>query len=148
MASPFRLVNHFNRNHLVSMEYFMDAKQLGDAIDCTPRCAHKLGRRTLVKKDCFDTSFSGYCSIHPQVKLDLFCKQCGVDMCRECTCTTRHRGHEYAASEAASSDRIREEAQRIEETTVGMMRFLEKMKTTISEVKEMKKKVKNRMDNN
>ena len=76
MANLFRLAAHFDRNcvHLVSMEYFSDPcsdpKQLEDVINCS----HKL------KEDIFATSFSGYCSIHPQ---DLFCKQCGVDVCMQ-----------------------------------------------------------------
>ena len=82
---------------------------------------------------------SDYCSIHPQVKLDLFCKQCGMDMCRECTCTREHEC-------TASSDRIHEETQGMEETTIGMVQFLEEMKEAISRAKQMKQSVKNRMD--
>ena len=77
------------------------------------------------------------------MKLDLFCKQCGVDVCRECT-TTRHRRHEYTAS----SDKIHEETRRLGEATDSMVELLEEMKRAISGVKEMKQRVRNRKDNN
>ena len=85
-----------------------------------------------------------YCFDHPQMKLDLFCKPCGVDVCRECI-TTRHRRHEYTAS----SDKIHEETRRlIREAIDSMVELLEEMKRAISGVKEMKHRVRNRKDNN
>ena len=126
---------NFSTN-LVSMEYFR-GQQLEDAINCSQKFT------TLMEKDIADTPLSQCCSVHPQMKLDLYCKQCGVDVCRECT-TTRHRRHEYTAS----SDKIHEEMRRLGETTESVVELLEEMKRAISGVKEMKQRVRKRKDNN
>ena len=135
----FRLVQSVNfSNNFVSMEHFRGHK-LEDAVNCSQKFAFL---RPL-KEDTAATSFSEYCFVHPQMKLDLFCKQCGVDVCRECT-TTRHRTREYTAS----SDKIHEETRRLGEATNSMVELLEEMKRAISGVKEMKQRVRNRRDNN
>ena len=138
MASErFRLLPSANfSSNLVSMEHFR-GQQLEDAVNCS----HKF--TALLEKDITDTLLSDYCSIHPQMKLDLYCKQCGVDVCRECTATT-HRRHEYTAS----SDKIHEETRRLGETTESVAELLEEMKRAISGVKEMKQRVRERKDNN
>ena len=134
-----RLVPSINfSNNFVSMEHFR-GQQLEDAVNCS----QKFASLRPLKEDTAATSFSEYCSVHPQMKLDLFCKQCGVDMCRECT-TTRHRRHEYTAS----SDKIHEETRRLGGAINNMVGVLEDMKQAISGVKEMKQKVRNRKDNN
>ena len=125
-------------NNFVSMEHFR-GQQLQDAVNCSQKFATV---RTL-KEDSVAMPLSEYCFDHPQMKLDLFCKQCGVDVCRECT-TTRHRRHEYTAS----SDKIHEETRRLGEGTDSMVEPLEEMKRAISGVKEMKQRVRNRKDNN
>lgn len=86
------------------------------------------------------------CTAHPQMKLDLYCKKCGVDVCRECIATS-HRRH-------ASSDKIHEETRksgeerrRIGEITESVVELLEEMKRAISGVKEMKQRVRKRKDN-
>ena len=133
----FRLLPSANfSSNFVSMEYFR-GQQLEDAVNCS----HKF--TALLEKDMTDTPLSDYCSIHPQMKLDLYCKQCGVDVCRECT-ATRHRGHEYTTS----SDKIHEETRRLGETTEGVVELLKEMKRTISGAKEMKQRVRERKDNN
>ena len=132
---PLLLSTNFSTN-LVSMEYFR-GQQLEDAINCS----HKF--TTLLENDITDTPLSECCSVHPQMKLDLYYKQCGVDVCRECT-TTRHRRHEYTAS----SDKIHEETRRLGETTESVVELLEEMKRAISGVKEMKQRVRKRKDNN
>ena len=119
-------------NIFVPLEYFEGGQQLEDAINCSYKF-------TALP----DTPLSEYCSIHPQMKLDLYCKQCGVDVCRECT-ATRHTRHEYTAS----SDKIHEETRRLGETTEGVVDLLEEMKRAISGVKEMKQRVRKRKDNN
>ena len=130
----FRLLPSANfSSNFVSMEYFR-GQQLEDAVNCS----HKF--TALLENDM---PLSDYCSIHPQIKLDLYCKQCGVDVCRECT-ATRHRRHEYAAL----SDKIHEETRRLGETTEGVVELLEGMKRAISGVKEMKQRVRKRKDNN
>ena len=133
----FQLLSYANfSSNFVSMEYFR-GQQLEDAINCS----HKF--TALLEKDITDTPLSEYCSVHPQMKLDLYCKQCGVDVCRECT-TTRHRRHEYTAS----SDKIHEETRRLGEATEGVVDLLEEMKREISGVKEMKQRVRKGKDNN
>ena len=119
------------------MEHFR-GQQLEDAVNCSQKFAC-LGP---LKEDGVATPFSEYCRVHPQMKLDLFCKQCGVDVCRECT-ATRHRRHEYTTS----SDKIHEETRRLGEATDGMVELLEEMKRAISGVKETKQRVRNRKDN-
>ena len=126
---------NFSTN-FVSMEYFR-GQQLEDAIKCSQKFS------ALLENDSNNTPLSNYCSVHPQMKLDLYCKQCGVDVCRECT-TTRHRRHDYTAS----SDKIHEETRRLGETTESVVELLEEMKRAISEVKEMKQRVRKRKDNN
>ena len=125
-------------DNFVSMEHFR-GQQLEDAVNCSQNFA---SIRPL-KENSVATPFSEYCFNHPQMKLDLFCKQCGVDMCRECT-TTRHRRHEYTAS----SDKIHEETWRLRGATDSMVELLEEMKRAISGVKEMKQRVRNRKDDN
>ena len=77
------------------------------------------------------------------MKLDLFCKRCEVDVCKECI-TTKHRKHKYTTS----SDKIHEETRRLGEATDSIEEMLEEMKRAISGVKEMKQRVKNRKDDN
>ena len=134
-----RLVPSVNfSNNFVSMEHFRGHK-LEDAVNCL----QKFTSLRPLKEDTAAVPFSGYCFDHPQMKFDLFCKQCGVDVCRECT-TTRHRRHEYTAS----SDKIHEETRRLGEATDSTVEILEDMKQAISGVKEMKQRVRNRKDNN
>ena len=135
-----RLVPSVNfSNNFVSMEHFRGHK-LEDAVNCS----QKFASLKPLKEDTAATPFSEYCSVHPQMKLDLYCKQCGVDVCRECTTTTTHRRHEYTVS----SDKIQEETRRLGEATDSMVEVLEDMKQAISGVKEMKQRVRNRKDNN
>ena len=135
----YRLVPSGNFfNDFVSMEQFR-GQQLQDAVNCS----QKFATFRPPKDDNVATSLSEYCFDHPQMKLDLFCKRCRVDVCRECT-TTRHRRHEYTAL----SDKIHEETRRLGEATDSMVELLEEMKRAISGVKEMKQRVRNRKDNN
>ena len=136
----YRLVPSGNfSNDFVSMEHFR-GQQLHDAVNCSQEFT---SLRPLKEDLNVTTPLSEYCFDHPQMKLELFCKQCGVDVCRECT-TTRHRRHEYTAS----SDKIHEETRRLGEATGSMVELLEEMKRAISGVKEMKQRVRNRKDNN
>ena len=123
-------------NNSVSMEYFR-GQQLEDAINCSQKFT------ALLKNDNTGTPLSEFCSFHPQLKLDMHCKQCGVDVCRECT-TTGHRRHEYTTS----SDKVHEETRRLGEAADSVVGLLEEMKQAISGVKEMKQRVRNRKDNN
>ena len=135
----FRLVQSVNFSYnYVSMEHFRGHK-LEDAVNCS----QKFASIRPLKEDTAATPLSEYCSVHPQLKLSLYCKQCEVEICRECT-TTSHRRHEYTAS----SDKIHEETRRLGETTDSVVELLEEMKQAISGVKEMKQRVRNRKDNN
>ena len=118
--------------NLLSMENFR-GQQLEDAIKFT----------ALLKDDITGTPLSKFCFVHPQLKLDIHCKQCGVDVCRECI-TTGHSRHEYTTS----SDKIHEETRRLEEAADSVVGPLEEIKRAISRVKEMKQGVRNRKDNN
>ena len=123
-------------SNFVSMEYFR-GQQLKDAINCSQKFT------ALLKNDIAGTPLSEFCSVHPQLKLDMHCKQCVVDVCRECT-TTGHKRHEYTTS----SDKIHEETRRLGEAIDSVVGLLEEMKRAISGVKEMKQRVRNRKDNN
>ena len=139
-----RLVPSVNfSNNFVSMEHFRGHK-LEDAVNCS----QKFASLRPLKEDTAATPFLEYCSVHPQLKLSLYCKQCEVEICRECTTTyghrRGHRRHEYIAS----SDKIHEETRRLGEATNSMAELLEETKRAISGVKEMKQRVRNRKDNN
>ena len=114
-------------NNFVSMEHFRGHK-LEDAVNCS----QKFASLRPLKEDTAATPFSEYCSVHPQLKLCFFCKQCEVEICRGCT-TTSHKRHEYTA---------------LGEATNSMAELLEETKRAISGVKEMKQRVRNRKDNN
>ena len=134
-----RLVPSVNfSNNFVSMEHFR-GQQLEDAVNCSQMFA---SLRPL-KEDTGAMPFSEYCCVHPQLQLTLFCKQCGMEICRECA-TTRHRRHRYTAS----SLKIHEETRRLGEATDSVVELLEEIKRAISGVKGMKQRVRNRKDNN
>ena len=134
----YRLLPSVNfSSNFVEMEYFR-GQHLEDAINCL----HKF--TALQERNITDTPLSEYCSVHPQMKLDLYCKHCEVDVCRECTATTEHKRHEHTAS----SDKIQEETRIIGETTKSLVELLEEMKRAISGVKEMKQRVRKGKDNN
>ena len=124
--------------NLVALEYFR-GRHLEDAINCSQMLTD------LLRKDNTDTHLSnGTCAIHPQMMLDLFCKQCGVDVCRVCTGATTHIRHEYTAL----SDKINEETHKLGKVTDSVIELLEEMKRAMSGVKEMKQRVRKRKDNN
>ena len=137
----FRLVPcvNFSNNQFVSMEYFK-GQQLEDAVSCLQKFIRLTG---MGKDNIVDTPCVECCAIHPQMKLDLYCKQCGVDVCKECTASS-HRTHEHTST----SDKIYEETRRLGKSTENVVELMEEMKRAISGVKEMKQKVKKRKDNN
>ena len=111
------------------MEYFR-GQQLEDAINCSQKFT------ALLEKDITDAPLSECCSVDPETKLDMHCKQCGVDMCRGCK-------HEYTTS----CEIICEKARRLGEATDSVVELMEQMKQAISGVKKMKQRVRNRKDN-
>ena len=133
-------------NDFVSMEHFR-GQRLQDAVNWSQNFASLRPP----KEDRIATPLSEYCSVHPQLKLSLYCKECRVEICRGCTITTIHRRHEYTASSDKIQEetrRLREETRRLGEATDSMVELLEEMKRAISGVKEMKQRVRNRKDNN
>ena len=122
--------------NMVSMECFR-GRQLDNAINWLHEFTgiQEKGANTLQRSE--------YCFVHQRSKQDLFCMQCGEDMCRECT-TTEHRGHEHTTS----SDKIHEEVRRLGEGADNMAGLLEEMKQAILGVKEMRQTVRNKKDNN
>ena len=122
--------------NMVSLEC-LKGRQLDNAINWLHEFTdlHKKGTTAL--------QLSEYCFVHPQMKLDLFCKQCGVDICRECS-TTKHGRHEHTAS----SDKIHEEVGRLREGADNIVDLLEEMKQAILGVKEMRQRVRNRKNSN
>ena len=123
-------------NNFMSLEYFR-GQQSEDAINCSQMFT------TLLEKDSTDTPLSEFCSAHPQINLHFHCKQCGVDICKECAITI-HRRHKYTTS----SNKVREETQRLGEAADSVIGQLEEVKRAICRVKEMKQRVRNRKDNN
>lgn len=121
-------------NNFVSMECFSE-QQLENAIN------YSLKVTALLQQDAVVTPFSECCTVHPQMKLDWFCRQCRVDLCRECI-ISKHRGHECTAS----SDKIHEETQRMGEATNGIVELLKDTEQAILRPKEMKQTVRNRKD--
>ena len=121
-------------SNFVPMEYFR-GQQLEDAINCSQKFT------ALLKNDITGTPLSEFCSVHPQLKLNMHCKQCRVDVCRECT-ITGHRKHE------CTPNTVDEETRRLGRMTDSVVGLLEEMKRAISGVKEMKQRVRNRKDNN
>lgn len=114
----------------------LDAEQLKSAMECSPKVD------ALINNDSCTTFLSEYCSIHVQRKRDLFCKQCVVDICRDCVFTV-HKGHEYTTS----ADLIEDEIWRLEEAGDGVVDLLEEVKRVVSGVREMKIRVRSKKDN-
>ena len=129
---------NFPYNHVsIAMEHFR-GQQLEDSISCSK----KFASIRPVKEDIAREPSEYNCADH-QMKLKLFCKQCGVEVCTECI-ATRHESHEHTSS----SYKIHEETRRLGKTTDIVVDLLEKMKPAITRVKEMKQRVTNRKDNN
>ena len=138
----FHLSNHVPG--VVAMEYFEDPKQREDAINCSNKFSafwsSSLSTFQTKKNNCVTSLLS--CSMHPQMELDLFCTQCGVEVCREC-CNTNHRGHEHITL----TDKIHEETQRLRKESDSVVEFLEQIKQAVLGAREMRKRVRNRKDN-
>lgn len=114
----------------------LNPEQLKDAIECS----RKLDE--LIQNDSCATFLSEYCSIHAQRKRDLFCKLCKMEMCADCA-TTVHTGHECITS----VDAIDDETWRLEEAGDGVVDLLEEVKRAVSGVQEMKRRVRDRKQN-
>ena len=134
----YRLVPSVSRTHnFVSMEHFK-----GQQLEATVSCLQKF--ISLMRQDNnADAPYLECCAIHPEMKLELYCKQCGVCVCRECAASS-HGTHEHTAT----SDKIHEETRRLGKSTEGVVELLEEMKLAISGVKEMKERVRKRKDSN
>ena len=136
MALPLVPFANFS-NTLTLMEYFR-GQQLEDAISCSQKFASLLEAEA--KEGTVDVPLLEYCGDHPQMKVNLFCKQCGVEICTKCT-KTSHEGHRYTVS-----DNIHDETQKLGKAIISVTEVLKDMKQAISKIKEMKQKVNKRKD--
>ena len=105
-----------------------------DAIECS----YKFD--VLLKNIPCNKFLTEYCLAHKRA-LELFCRQCGVEICTDCVSTT-HRGHNYTTP----SDVIYDETWQLEEAGDGLVDLLEDIKRTVSGVQEMKRRVRSKKD--
>ena len=106
-----------------------------DAIECSYKYDVRLKNISCTKL----LSESG-CFAH-QRKLELFCRQCGVEICTDCV-STSHRGHNYTTP----SDMIDDETWQLEEAGDGLVDLFKDVKRTVSGVQEMKQRVRRKKD--
>lgn len=125
------------------MEYFR-GQQLEDAISCSQKFASLLEAETKEGNNV-EVPLLEYCADHPQMRLDLFCKQCRLDICMECMKSGHgHERHEYIVS----SDYMHQETQKLDKAISNVTELLKDMKQAISKIKDMKQRVNNRKDDN
>ena len=117
----------------VLMEHFDNPDQLQDAIKCSEECA------TLLKYP----PVSKYCPDHPRRKLDVFCRQCGTELCRDCV-SHGHSTHQRTSITSVTD----EETRRLGEAVDHMTGLLEETKRAVSVVKEMRQRVRSRKEHN
>ncbi|XP_065917688.1 tripartite motif-containing protein 2-like [Dysidea avara] len=120
----------------VLMEHFDNPDQLQDAINCSEECAALL-------KYPATTPLSEYCPDHPRRKLDVFCRQCGTELCRDCV-SRGHSTHQRTSITSVTD----EETRRLGEAVDHMMGLLEETKRAVSVVKEMRQRVRGRKEHN
>ncbi|XP_065894923.1 E3 ubiquitin-protein ligase TRIM71-like [Dysidea avara] len=120
----------------VLMEHFDNLDQLQDAINCSEECAALL-------KYPATTPISKYCADHPRRKLDVFCRQCGTELCRDCV-SHGHSTHQRTSITSVTD----EETRRLGEAVGHMTGLLEETKRAVSVVKEMRQRVRSRKEYN
>ena len=120
----------------VLMEHFDNPDQLQDAINCSEECAALLQYPST-------TPLSEYCPDHPLRKLDVFCRQCGTELCRDCV-SHGHSTHQCSPIANVTD----EETRRLGEAVDHVMGLLEEMKRAVSVVKEMRQRVRSRKEHN
>ncbi|XP_065917874.1 tripartite motif-containing protein 2-like [Dysidea avara] len=120
----------------VLMEHFDNPDQLQDAINCSEECAALLQYPST-------TPVSKYCPDHPRRKLDVFCRQCGTELCRDCV-SHGHSTHQRTSITSVTD----EETRRLGEAMGHMTGLLEETKRAVSVVKEMRQRVRSRKEHN
>ena len=120
----------------VLMEHFDNPDQLQDAINCSEECVALL-------KYPATMLLSEYCPDHPRRKLDVFCRQCGTELCRDCV-SHGHSTHQRTSITSVTD----EETRRLGEAVDHMMGLLEETKRAVSVVKEMRQCVRGRKEHN
>ncbi|XP_065894880.1 tripartite motif-containing protein 2-like [Dysidea avara] len=120
----------------VLMEHFDNPDQLQDAINCSEECAALLQYPST-------TPVSKYCPDHPRRKLDVFCRQCGTELCRDCV-SHGHSTHQRTSITSVTD----EETRRLGEAMGHMTDLLEETKRAVSVVKEMRQRVRSRKEHN
>ena len=126
------VMSHFQ----VLMEHFDNPDQLQDAIDCSEECA------TLWKYPA-TTPLSQYCTDHPRRKLDVFCRQCGTELCRDCV-SHGHSTHQRTSIATVTG----EETRKLGNAADHIIGILEETKRAVSVVREMRQRVRNREEHN
>ena len=126
------VMSHFQ----VLMEHCDNPDQLQDIISCSEECATLL-------KHTVATPPSKYCPDHPRRKFNVFCRQCGIELCRDCV-SHGHTIHQRTLISTVTG----EETRRLGEGTDHMMGLLEETKRAVSVVKEMRQRVRNRKEHN
>ena len=127
---------------LVQMERFTSPEKLKDAIICSQKCTSLEFYNGHVSTS-FSESRSECCLVHPLKKQTLLCEHCTVEICRDCAFAD-HKSHGWVESSTV----IREERRKLNETLNSVTDELEDMKQKISGVKEMKRRVRNRENEN
>jgi len=130
---PSKLMSHFQ----VFMEHFDNPDQLQDAVNCSEECA------TLLNYPSGTPLSAEYCLDHPRRKLDVFCKQCGTELCSDCV-SHGHSTHQHTDIATVTG----EETRRLGEATDHIMGLLEETKRAVSVVKETRQHVRNRKERN
>ena len=120
----------------VLMEHFDDPDQLQDVINCSEECA-------ALSQYPAATPLTEYCPDHPRRKLDVFCRQCGTDLCSDCV-SYGHSTHQHTSIATVTG----EETRRLGEAMDHMIGLLEETKRAVSVVKEMRQRIKSRKEHN
>jgi len=119
----------------VLMEHFDGPDQLQDAVNCSEECAALA--KYLVPEN------SKFCRDHPRRTLDVFCTQCGTEICSDCV-SCGHLTYQHAGITAVT----KEETRRLGEATDHMTKLLEETKRAVSVVKETRQRARNRKEQN
>ena len=118
------------------MENFDDPDKLQEVINCSEECAALLQYPAA-------TPLSEYCPDHPRRKLDVFCRQCGIELCSDCV-SHGHSTHQRTRIATVTG----EETWRLGEAADHVICLLEETRRAVSVVKEMRQRVSSRKEHN
>jgi len=132
MAVSSVIKSHFQ----VLMEHFDDPDQLQGVISGSEEYAALLQYPAA-------TPLSEYCPNHPRRKLDVYCGQCGTELCSDCV-SHGHSTHQCTRIVTVTG----EETQRLGKAADHIISLLEETKRAVSVVKEMRQRVRSRKECN